>query len=405
MHSPLPTSPVVSWGNRPEVADIFHRYLDQYCSNNRLSAEQNKVVRHIRYCRTEALGGHVERCDACGFEKKGFNSCRNRHCPKCQTMVKEKWLADRKAELLPCNYFHAVFTISHDLNPLVLYNRQRLFNILFAALNETIKTFCRDPQWRLVGQPGFIAILHTWNQLLLDHFHLHCIIPAGVLTRDNRWLPARGDYLFRVQSMAKRFKKVFLVMLKKAHGKQPLVLPDTLAHLTDAHKFTVFINRLMNKNWRAYVKKPFAGPESVLEYLGRYTHRVAISNNRIKKIDNGEVTFTYRDRSDHNRIKEKTLGAAEFIRRFLLHVLPRGFVKIRYYGFLSHTRKKTLIPLIRRLIDAGASVPEKARESAREMMLRLTGIDILACPQCGKGKMIVISTIPPTGAGSGFDTS
>ncbi|MDX1738913.1 MAG: IS91 family transposase [Alphaproteobacteria bacterium] len=391
--------------NSPELADIFRRYGEQYRGENRLSAEQKKAMRHIQQCRTEVLGGRVEQCDKCGFKANLYNSCRNRHCPKCQTMVKEKWLHDRRSELLPCSYFHCVFTLTHDLNPLILYNRRLCFNILFAAINETFKTFASDPQWRLVGEVGFIAILHTWSQLLIDHFHVHCIVPAGVLSASKGWLPARSNYLFRVQSMAKRFKKLFLKKFKNAYDKNELVLPDDFTHLLNPKQFEIFIRRLLRKNWRAYVKPPFRDPEDVLQYLGRYTHRVAISNNRIKDIDNDQVTFTYRDRQDNNKIKDMTLEVQEFIRRFLLHILPSSFVKIRYFGFLAHTKKRECIALIRKLLDPYAAAPMKIKETLREMMLRLTGIDINCCPQCGKGKMVIVEVLNSSISQTGWDSS
>jgi hypothetical protein len=334
-------------------------------------------------------------CDQCGFEQNAYNSCRDRHCPKCQTLVKEKWLNDRKAELLPCAYFHNVFTLPHELNPLILINMRVMLAILFAAAKETLQVFASDPQWRLNGQLGFISVLHTWNQKLMDHFHLHCIIPAGALSFDKKtWIAARENYLFRVESLAKEFRKRYLNKLEKAYDQGKLCFRGKAYILADRQNFMALINTLRNTQWLTYSKQPFGGPEQVLEYLGRYTHRVAITNNRIVSIEDGRVTFTYRDRSDENKVKECSVKAEEFIRRYLLHILPNGFMKIRYYGFLAHTNKRACIPLLRQLINPDAEFPEKLEESVQEMMLRLTNIDICLCPACGKGKMACVAELP-----------
>jgi hypothetical protein len=380
---------------QPEVADIFRLYGQDYRRSNYVSSEQYKTMRHIEMCRTAALGGHSEVCDHCGFEQNAYNSCRDRHCPKCQTLVKEQWLNARKAELLPCPYFHNVFTLPHELNPLILVNRRVMLAMLFAAAKETLQIFARDPQWRLVGQLGFISVLHTWNQKLMDHFHLHCIIPAGALSFDkNRWTAARENYLFRVESLAKEFQRRYLQKLEKAYAKEELSFSGTTASFANQQNFIHLIDTLWNKQWITYSKQPFGGPEQVLEYLGRYTHRVAITNNRILAIASGRVTFSYRDRADENTVKEITVTAIEFIRRFLLHILPNGFMKIRYFGFLAHTNKRASIPLLRRLINPEAPLPEKLEETIQEMMLRLTGIDISCCPECGKGEMVRIKGLP-----------
>lgn len=373
---------------QPEVADIFRLYGENYRQSKPLSYKQIKVMRHIEECRTADLGGHVERCNVCSFERIAYNSCRDRHCPKCQAMAKEKWLNDRKAELLPCGYFHLVFTLPHNLNPVILGNRKQTLTLLFSAANETLQAFAKDPQWRLEGQLGFIAVLHTWSQTLIDHFHLHCLIPGGVLvfTKD-KWLPARESFLFRVESLAKEFRKRYLKKLGNAYRKDEIHVPQAIA-------FGDMLRSLAECDWIAYAKRPFAGPEQVLEYLGRYTHRVAISNHRILSIANGKVVFTYRDPKRSEAVKVMTLGADEFIRRFLLHILPKGFMKIRYFGFLAHRNKKQTIPLLRKLINPKAKLPEKIKETVEQMMLRLTGIDVTTCPECRKGRMIKIRVLP-----------
>jgi hypothetical protein len=260
---------------QPEVADIFRLYGADYRQSKSLSYGQIKVMRHIKECRTAFLGGHVERCNVCSFERIAYNSCRNRHCPKCQAMAKEQWLNDRKAELLPCGYFHLVFTLPHDLNPFILGNRKQTLTLLFSAANETLQTFARDPQWRLEGQLGFIAVLHTWSQTLIDHFHLHCLIPGGALvfTKD-KWIPASESFLFRVESLAKEFRKRYLRKLKNAYHQDKIKVSGNNA-------FGDMLRSLAECQWIVYAKRPFSGPQQVLEYLGRYTHRVAISNHRI----------------------------------------------------------------------------------------------------------------------------
>ena len=378
----------------PEVADIFRGYGQQYRDKNLITAQQYKVMKRIEICRTAALGGHVEACDRCGHTRNAYNSCRDRHCPKCQTMVKEKWLNNRKAELVPCPYFHNVFTLPHELNSLIMVNTRIMLALLFTAVKETLQVFARDPQWRIEGQLGFISVLHTWNQKLMDHYHLHCIIPAGALSYDRKkWSAASRNYLFRVESLAKEFQRRYLNKLDKAYRKNALSFHGRAERYKDEKQFEKLLIALWDKQWITYAKQPFGGPEQVLEYLGRYTHRVALTNNRIIAIDNGTVRFSYRDRSDDNRQKELTISAQEFIRRFLLHVLPSGFTKIRYYGFLAHANKKACIELIRRLIGVPIAYAQKVEESVQQMMLRLTGVDICCCPQCGEGTLVYVRPI------------
>ena len=378
-----------------EVADIFRIYRNDYLKNHTLPYAHKKVMRHITVCRTAELGGHIEQCDSCGFQRNAYNSCRDRHCPKCQCLVKEKWLNDRKAELLACGYFHLVFTLPHELNPIVLCNKTVTLAILFAAVSGTLQAFATDPQWRLEGQLGFIAVLHTWNQTLMDHFHLHCLVPAGALSFDKtRWVPARESFLFRVESLAKEFRKRYLQKLEKAFVGGKLIFPGNTQIHGCRRGFKKLIQSLFRTTWIVYAKRPFAGPQQVLEYLGRYTHRVAISNNRIVSIKNDKVTFTYKDRKCNDEVKITSLDAEEFIRRFLLHVLPKRFMKIRYFGFLANTNKKKSIPLLRKLIDPSAQLPDKLNETLQQMMLRLTGVDITCCPQCQKGRMVKVRKLP-----------
>lgn len=361
-----------------ELADIFRLYGEEYRKSHVMTINQRKVMAAITSCRTAQLGGHSEVCDKCGTVRNCYNSCRNRHCPKCQAMTKEEWLDNRKQELLPCGYFHMVFTVPHVLNPLILANRRELLDCLFAAVRNTLFAFSADPHWKLEGKPGLLTILHTWSQTLMDHFHIHCLVPAGVLSLDGRrWTPSNEKFLFRVQSLAKEFKKQYLGMVSARLTQ--LQLPeqsDELVHLA------------REQIWIVYAKKPFAGPEQVLEYLGRYTHKIAISNHRIKEIKDGKVTFSYKDRQNGNRIAKMTLCAGEFIRRFLLHVLPFRFMKIRYYGFLANSCKRKAVLLIRRLIGKVIRIWSIGKETIREKLLRLTGRDILLCPYCKQGRMI-----------------
>jgi hypothetical protein len=381
--------------NKYEVGDIFRHYGKDYQKENILSFKKLKVMHNISVCRTAHLGGHIEQCDQCDFERIAYNSCRDRHCPKCQTMVKEKWLNDRKADLLPCNYFHMVFTLPHKLNPIILTNKKVMLNNLFAAVNQTLQVFAKDPQWRLEGQVGFIGVLHTWSQNLTDHFHLHCLVAGGALSFDKkRWIPSKNSFLFKATSMAKEFKKRYLRLFEKAYLNDELIFPGKTAPYKFMKRFTSLLDSLFKVKWIAYAKRPFAGPEQVLEYLGRYTHRVAISNNRIKSIDNNKISFNYKDRADNDAIKTMTISSHEFIRRFLLHVLPENFMKIRYFGFLSHRNKKQAINLIRKFIGSDMPLQEKTKETVLEMMLRLTGQDISCCPMCKNGKMTIIKELP-----------
>ena len=377
---------IVMQPEQTEVADIFHRYGDQYRQKYSLSPQQAKVFNLIKVCRTSALGGHKQQCTNCNYEKPAYNSCRNRHCPKCQSSAKQKWLNARSAELLPCGYFHLVFTLPHQLNPLIMANKSLLLGVLFSQVSEVLQSFAKDPQWRLVGKIGFLAVLHTWSQTLIDHFHLHCLVPAGVLSCDEkRWIAARKKFLFKSESLAKAFRHRYCNKLTQLYQDGQLELPGKTQHLVCPNAFGQLVADVKRKKWVVYAKRPFAGPEQVLDYLGRYTHRVAISNHRIVAAENGQVTFTYRDRSDDDQIKHMTLDAVEFIRRFLLHVLPDGFVKIRYYGFMAHRNRKRAVELIRHLIDPSAKLQIR-QETVAEMMLRVTGIDITLCPNCGKGR-------------------
>ena len=378
-----------------EVADIFRQYREAYRLKHGLPASHLKVMHDIEVCRTSYLGGHIEQCDSCGFERNAYNSCRNRHCPKCQALTKARWLEARKAELLPVVYFHNVFTLPHEINPIALCNKKVIFDILFKSVSETLLQFGRNPKNGLGGKLGFIAILHTWDQTLMDHFHLHCVIPSGCLSLDDsQWIAGRENFLFRVEPLSEVFQGKFIHYLEKAFEKGKLIFPGKTQPLGTSKGFRDLKNQLWAKNWVVYSKAPFAGPEQVLDYLGRYTHRVAISNHRIVDVKNGKVTFQYRNRKDKDTLKVMTLEADEFIRRFLLHVLPNGFMRIRHFGFLANRRKKKDLSRCRELLGLSAQLREPTEKTNRELMLELTGIDLAKCPCCGKGTMRIMAELP-----------
>jgi putative transposase/transposase-like zinc-binding protein len=366
---------------RPELADIFRQYGESYRKTHRLPGLHRKVMRAVESCRTAELGGHLKRCNTCGFEHPSYNSCCNRHCPKCQSLAKAKWLEKQTSELLPVGYFHVVFTLPHLLNGLILAHKKILLSLLFKAVSETLLEFGRR---RLGGTVGVIAVLHTWDQTLKDHFHLHCLVPAGALSLDQRcWIKARRNFLFPVKALSVVFRGKFLDLLQQADAKGKIETPSG--------KF----QDLRQKDWIVYAKKPFGSPQTVLDYLGRYTHRVALSNDRILSVQNGQVTFTYRDRKDKDRLKSISLDAQEFIRRFLLHVLPHGFMRIRHFGLLANRTKKRALPQCRKLLGLNPALPEITKNSAHDLLLQLTGIDLNRCPRCRQGTMIIVGELKP----------
>jgi hypothetical protein len=364
----------------PELADVFRQYGERYQRTHRLSASQQKVMLAVSVCRTPALGGHLDRCESCGFERPAYNSCRNRHCPKCQALAKARWLEKQTSELLPVGYFHLVFTLPHELNGLILTHKKMVLALLFKAVSKTLLEF---GQTRLKGTIGIIAVLHTWDQTLKDHFHLHCLVPAGALSFDHRrWIAARQNFLFPVKALSRVFRGKFLALLQ--HNIDRGKLPTQSEEAKKAQK----------KSWVVYAKKPFGSPHTVLDYLGRYTHRVALSNDRILQVENGEVTLSYRDRRDGNRKKTMPLQTGEFIRRFLLHVLPDGFMRVRHFGFLANRSKKLALAQYRKLLKLNPALPICPKESVKNLMLKLTGVDLSRCPYCHEGTMIVVGDLP-----------
>jgi len=377
--------------NGRELADIVRRYGPAYRRDHRLSGDQNKTLNAIEACRTSALGGHADSCSRCGYKRCSYNSCRNRHCPKCQTLTKARWIEARKADLLPAHYFHVVFSLPHELNTLVLYNRRTLINLLFSAASKTLADFGRN---NLGGKLGFTMILHTWDQKLNAHFHLHCLIAGGALVGDNaasrRWRSTDPKFLFPVRALSKVFRGKFLAGLKAVAARGELTF---LAAPSNPGQFNAMLGKLYGKPWNLYAKPPFGGPERTLEYLGRYTHRVAIGNTRILSIDNGTIRFKYRDRRDGDRIKIMSLAASEFIRRFCLHVLPTGLMRIRHFGFLASRCKTAMLAQCRQALGVSKPQPQPAKTAA-QWMLALTGVDIEACPRCGHKPLQSIE-LPP----------
>ena len=375
-------------GARPqpacELADVMQRYGPAYRCTHRLPYSHHRVLNAIERCRTAALGGHREWCARCGFERFAYNSCRNRHCPKCQALVKAQWLEARQAELLPVPYFHNVFTLPHQLNRLILGhedNQRALLNLLFQAAAQTLLQFGRN---NLGGTLGITMVLHTWDQQLRAHFHVHCLITGGALSLDQqRWRKARPRFLFPVRALSKVFRGKFLEGLQKLYHQQRLQFPTPVAALASAEAFGTLIDDLRRQGWVVYSKAPFAGPKKLLDYLGRYIHRVAISNNRLLSADAGQVRFNYRDRTHDNQIKVATLPADEFIRRFLQHVLPKGFQRIRHYGLLASRNKEAMLSRCRELLGAEPP-PAPVKKTTADWLLLLLGIDVRRCPRCGQ---------------------
>ena len=376
-----------------EVADILREHIVDYQQVYPLCSEHYKIVYDLLNCRTAYLGGHIQQCDHCGAERIMYNSCRNRHCPTCQNVPRERWLESRRAELLPVIYFHTVFTLPHELNSLILSNKTVMLDILFKSVSESLLVFGRNPKNGLGGKLGFIAILHTWDQLLNAHFHLHCLTPGGAVSEDcSRWIACREDYLFNHKALSLAFRGKFIDHMNRAYKKGTLQFSGRCACWETPQGFKKLTDSLYSNTWVVHVKEPIKRSEYVLEYLGRYTHRVAISNHRLVSLKDGKVTFTYKNRKT-GQIQQTTLEAVEFIRRFLLHALPNGFVKIRHYGFLANRNRRKNLAKIRHL-HALPKSEEIAKKSVEAMMLSLTGNDINICPCCGKGKMQVKGEIP-----------
>ena len=376
-----------------ELADIFRSLdIDQMEANGLpLSSEQRTVLRDIMQCRTAALGGHLERCDQCGHTQIAYDSCRNRHCPKCQASARAEWLEERAADLLPVGYFHVFFTLPNQLSPLALQNKRVIYGLLFQAASETLLEIGADPR-HLGAEIGFLAVLHTWGQSLQHHPHLHCIVPGGGLSSDHsRWVTCRKGFFLPVKVLSRLFRRKFICDLRKTFEEGTLVCAGKLSHLVQKDSFENLLDELNRHEWVVYAKAPFGNPEQVLKYLAHYTHRVAISNHRLLEFSEGRVTFSYKDYAAGNATKAMTLDAQEFTRRFLLHILPKGFVRIRHYGFLGNRCRREKLGLCRRLIEqSNDHISAGDQKTERVDLIQPPLADLFLCPVCRKGRMTIV---------------
>ena len=377
--------------NRPpfEVAEIIRKHGNSFIEKNRswLTWHHRRVLHAIEHCRTSTLGGHLDRCSRCGHRAISYNSCRNRHCPKCLIRARDQWLAERRRELLPVGYFHVVFTLPHELSWLALQNKKVVFDLLFRASAATLLEVTADAE-HLGAQIGFLSVLHTWGQNLLHHPHVHCVIPTGGLSLDGQhWVRPRSAFFLPVKVLSRVFRGKFVAGLKRTFGDGKLSFPGSLHHLAEEKAFRSFLRSLFRHDWVVYAKRPFGGPEHVLHYLARYTHRVAISNHRIVNVADGQVTFRWKDYARGSKQRTMVVSGDEFLRRFLLHVLPRGFVRIRFFGFLANRRRTRLLPLCQRLLEV-ISPPRLPALHAGEAKLPASWL----CPYCG-GVMVLIEKL------------
>lgn len=379
----------------PSMAEVFNRFGDDYLANHRLSIEQLQLIKNIRQCRTSILGGHKSCCNHCGHTKVYYNSCGNRNCPGCQGVNKEKWILERKYDLLPVRYFHVVFTLPAQLRAICLQNQKLIYNVLFTSAWETLDAFSKDPKQKLQAKMGMIAVLHTWTQQLLYHPHIHAIVPAGGIGENGEWKTSKsnGCFLFHLKALAKTFRGKFMEKLLRLYQDKKLKLEGEIATLHNPDVFWKLKRKLYQINWVVHTKRPFDNPDFVLEYLGRYTHKIAISNYRIKHIGKNSITFSYLDRADNNQQKLLTLPAEKFIGRFLLHVLPKRFCKIRHYGFLSTRVKKLTLPKVRESLGM-PKAEEKPVFTVKDVLRITKGIDPDVCPVCKKGKMHTVEEYP-----------
>ncbi|MCE9591260.1 MAG: IS91 family transposase [Planctomycetes bacterium] len=375
-----------------EVADIFRQHARPYLTRHGASPQQRRVIRDIQACRTAALGGHVQQCDRCGHQTISYNSCRNRHCPKCQGPARARWLDARSGELLPVPYFHVVFTLPGVLAPVALQNPAVVYDLLFRSVAATLLEVAANPR-RLGARIGFLAVLHTWGQNLMHHPHIHCVVPAGGLSPDGtNWVPGHADFFLPVRVLSRVFRGKFIGGLKAAFDAGTLRFHGRLRPLAAAAAMERLLDRSVTHEWVVYAKPPFGGPAQVLKYLARYTHRVAISNHRLLGLEDGKVTFRWKDYARGNRPGVMTLDAGEFIRRFLMHVMPRGFVRIRSYGFMANRRRAEHLRWCRQLLDRG-KVPPTQNHSQTDRSAE-PGEDIApCCPSCQEGRMHLIGRL------------
>ncbi len=382
--------------HRPEVADVIRNDGARYLKRHRPSKEQYRVLNDLAECRTAALGGHLKRCELCAHEVPVYNSCRNRHCPKCQGAARAVWLEAREGEVLDVEYFHVVFTLPHELAPLALQNRRTVYGMLFRAASETLLTLGRDPK-HLGAELGCLALLHTWGQNLLAHPHPHCVVPGGGLSFDGeRWVSCRDGFFLPVRVLSRLFRGKFLTQLQRAFDHNELEFHGRLRDLNHPKAWEAWLEPLRNKEWVVYAKPPFGGPQQVLKYLARYTHRVAISNQRLLSVDDGKVTFRWKDYANGDRQRTMTLDAGEFLRRFLLHVLPKGFMRVRYYGFLANRNRAEKLDRVRILLGQPSvfTTSEPSDEASAKDASDDEPLDTLdLCPACKKGRLILIAKL------------
>ena len=364
-----------------EVADVIGLFGDALLREGAVSPTRRRVMRALAACRTSQLGGHVESCDSCGFQRIAYNSCRNRHCPKCQGSRQAKWLEDRARDLLPVEYFHVVFTMPEELARIALQNKRVVYAILFAASAATLRTIAADPE-HLGAEIGFVSVLHTWGQDLRHHPHVHCVVPGGGLAADGRWVACRPGFFLPVRVLGAMFRGKFTAQLRAAFELGELRFQGSLQPLHDRAAFTACLDRAMAKEWVVYSKTPFGRPEQVLKYLARHTHRVAIGNRRILDVDAGGVTFQWRDRAHGNRARAMTLPGVEFLRRFLQHVLPRGFTRLRHYGLLANRKRSTKLATCR--LQLGATMPAAVATAVAPFEVADDH-----CPVCRVGRLLV----------------
>jgi hypothetical protein len=375
--------------NRPtvEVADIFRSHGDAFIDSHSLGIQQLKAIQAIRRCRTAALGGHVDVCPQCGGDPLiSYNSCRNRHCNKCQSQARDRWIEARKQELLNTRYFHVVFTLPHDLHSLVLQNQLELYNLLFRTVAETLRQVARDPK-HLGAEIGFFSILHTWGQNLLFHPHIHCVIPGGGVSPDNtQWIQAKDAFFLPVKVLSKVFRGKFVAGLRRAYRKKQLTCAGSIQYLKDEKRFSAFLRTLFRQNWVVYAKPAFGGPDQVIRYLGRYTHRVAISNHRLVSFEGDQVTFRWRDYAHGNKQRLMTVSAEEFMRRFLRHILPKSFVRIRHFGLMANSRRTVFVELCRKLLRMAPLIREAVKAASNPPW---------RCPRC-QSFMVLIERLTAT---------
>jgi hypothetical protein len=367
-----------------EIQDIFLKYGKNYLTNHNLTLVQHKAMSAIQKCRTSQLGGHKEVCDSCGHSRISYNSCRNRHCPKCQALAKERWIENQKSNLLDIGYFHVVFTIPDTLNLIVYQNQETLYGLLFKTVSETLAELAADKKY-LGARLGYTCVLHTWGQNLMHHPHIHCIVPAGGLSPIGKWVNSRKKFFIPVKVLSRKFRGKFLYHLKQLYDQTQLEFHGSQKLFAEDKEFEKLLSSLYSKEWIVYCKPPFKNASCVVEYLGRYTHRVAISNSRIVSIKDGNVTFKWRDYKDSSKSKLMTLSADEFIRRFLIHILPSRFMKIRHYGLLGNRNKNTKLKICKQLTNT--PILSKEKISTLQLILKLTGKDLSKCPHCGSDKL------------------